>query len=346
MNRRIGGTVPLAAVLLLAHLSSAAEDWTERGVLPPDDRPTSAFSADPHRQFDFWIGEWEVNLRMRQADFSWQDRVAARVLIYPVLNGRAILELWDSTPIKGYSLRYYDPATGKWQLWLNWPGKNASTSSSLQGEFRHGRGDFVSRFTDAEGVELIQRYSFNDIYPNSLRWDDHVSRDGGDTWRDNWRMEFTRIAAAPQWPIDSPHAHTYNDGSRCDAADFRAHDPLAGRWTGTLTRGTETRAAELRGYKVLDGCAVMAFLRADGDEWFWFNFLDSRKQRWESQFLSDDRDEPLVRLVADDGGFSFSNPAGDIRHEWDVRGDGLVLSAIGDDESQRFVLKLTRQGVR
>ena len=158
-------------------------------------------------------------------------------------------------------------------------------------------------------------------------------------------MEFTRISAAPQWPIDPPHAHTYDDGSRCDAAEFQAHDPIAGRWTGTLTRGADTRAAELRAYKVLDGCAVMAFLRSDGDEWFWFNFLDSRKQRWESQFLSDDRNESLVRLVAEEGGFSFGSRSGDVRHDWDLSGDRLVLSATGDDENQRFVLNLTRQSV-
>ena len=25
------------------------------------------------RQFDFWIGEWDVNLRIQQGDLSWPD---------------------------------------------------------------------------------------------------------------------------------------------------------------------------------------------------------------------------------------------------------------------------------
>jgi hypothetical protein len=60
-----------------------------RGELPPE-----------ARQFDFWRGQWDVNLRIRQEDGSWPDKVAARARIYSVLAGKAVLELWDSAPNK------------------------------------------------------------------------------------------------------------------------------------------------------------------------------------------------------------------------------------------------------
>jgi len=315
----------------------AKEKWTQEGVLPPGERATSAFSDDPDHQFDFWIGEWEVNLRKRQPDFSWEDSVAARPFIYPILNGKAILELWDSEPIKGYSLRCYDPQTEKWKLWLNWPGKNRSNASMLEGRFRHGRGDFFSSFTNAEGEEVTSHFSFNDISADALRWDDRYSSDGGDTWRDNWRMEWTRTASEPEWPIPGDTAHTYDHGSRCDEPQFRAHEPLAGAWKGTRTRNGKTQKAEMRGYKILDGCAVMAFIRAGGEEWFFFSFYSTGAKRWESHMLSDKSGEPLVQLAASDNEYMLANEAGDVTHRWSFDdGAALTISSPEGDVSFEF----------
>jgi len=88
------------------------------------------------RQFDFWVGAWDVNLRVQQEDLSWKDSIKAEARVYPILFGKAVLELWDSPNIKGYSLRYFDVKQGKWVLWLNWPGQNSSGSSILIGSFR------------------------------------------------------------------------------------------------------------------------------------------------------------------------------------------------------------------
>ncbi|MEM7357390.1 MAG: hypothetical protein AAF657_41635, partial [Acidobacteriota bacterium] len=115
------------------------------------------------RQFDFWLGGWDVNLRIRK-DGAWpESSVRAKAEIYSILDGKAVLELWDSATIKGFSLRYFDSAQDKWMLWLNWPGKNRSGSSGLSGTFHHGRGDFFSERPTQDGGTRIARYSFNDI---------------------------------------------------------------------------------------------------------------------------------------------------------------------------------------
>ena len=59
------------------------------------------------RQFDFWVGAWDVNQRVQQEDLSWKDSIKAEARVYPILFGKAVLELWDSPNIKGYSLRYF-----------------------------------------------------------------------------------------------------------------------------------------------------------------------------------------------------------------------------------------------
>ncbi len=64
----------IGLVLLLSAVSLPA---AERVAAPPE-RALSAFSEDPARRFDFWIGDWDVNLRMRQDDLTFKDSVAAR----------------------------------------------------------------------------------------------------------------------------------------------------------------------------------------------------------------------------------------------------------------------------
>lgn len=217
------------------------------------------------RQFDFWIGDWDVNLRVLQDGRTWADSVAARARIYRILDGKAILELWDSPDIKGYSLRYYDREAGAWVLYLNWPGKNRSGTSRLTGGFRHGRGEFFSSTQDGEGDESVSRYTFCDITPTTLRWDDAYSKDGGRTWTHNWIMEWTRLADRAGWPGADEKAHTFETGARCDLPEFRVFERLAGRWSGTLrTRDADGQwqevPAELEGHRVLDGCAVLSLL--------------------------------------------------------------------------------------
>ena len=58
---------------------------SERVSAPPE-RALSAFAEDPARRFDFWIGDWDVNLRMRQDDLTFADSVAARARIYGILD--------------------------------------------------------------------------------------------------------------------------------------------------------------------------------------------------------------------------------------------------------------------
>ncbi len=188
----------LAAAPALAPAPAAAPGVR---VEAPPERAYSGFSPDPARRFDFWIGTWDVNLRMLQDDLTFKDAVAAHASIYPILGGKAILELWDSTPIQGMSLRYYDPVAKRWDLWLDWPRPNASRLTRLTGGFRHGRAEFRGARKTPDGKESVTLFTFSDVTPFSLRWDDLHSTDGGKTWTRNWIMEFTRTAIEPPWPL-------------------------------------------------------------------------------------------------------------------------------------------------
>jgi len=251
------GAIPVVAALgVLAIPPGPAAAQTGPGPFP-----ISAALPPEARQFDFWVGEWDVNLRVRQQDGSWADEIQSEAHIFPILNGKAVLELWNDsrqTGIKGYSLRYYDPAQDAWVLWLNWPSNNQSGSSSLRGSFRHGRGEFFA----GGGGGPITRYTFSDITDTSLRWDDAVSRDNGATWSANWIMEFSRTGAkAALSPTGGP-ALTWHDGSRCDAPEFRRYEFLAGSRDG---EGTGGAPVTIQGHQILDGCALITFAGPSGD---------------------------------------------------------------------------------
>ncbi len=298
--------VPLGSLLLSAGLSAqqlpngAPATWPINDTLPPE-----------ARQFDFWVGEWDVNLRTLQPDNSWKDTYKSVAHIFPILQGKAILELWDEASIKGYSLRYYDTRRKEWVLWLNWPGNNRSGSSSLAGNFRHGRGDFYSRAQSADGSTRISRYSFNDITPVSLRWDDGFSEDGGKTWRGNWIMEWQRTGDVPSFDPSDDVAHTWVDGSRGSLPRFREYEVLAGQRAGTVEADGEMREVQLGGYRVLDGCAVLLFVGDGpdtiGGEKFAQLTWNTGAKRFELLLLDAEPESP-ARLM-----FTAQNPEADAR---------------------------------
>lgn len=255
--RRMRCLIGVACLFFL--LPATAEE--QRDIVAPE------FQFDEARQFDFWTGAWRVNLRMQQDDLTWKDSVIADARVWRILDGKAILELWDSEPIKGFSLRWFDTDTDRWQLWLNWPSRDRSAGSGLTGQFRHGRGEFFSTAPAPDGSSIMSRYTFSDIAADRLRWDDAYSTDGGKTWSGNWIMEFTRSAETALEADRATNAHTYDFGNRCTLDEFARLNNLAGHWSGTTTdtdhfgERSETPVT-ISIHRILDGCAVMAFVEA------------------------------------------------------------------------------------
>jgi hypothetical protein len=293
------------------------------------------------RQFDFWIGEWDVDLRIQQQDKQWADQIKSKAKIYSINKGRAILELWnDLRPkgIKGFSLRYYDFKKEKWVLWLNWPGQNRSGLSSLEGEFRHGRGDFFG----GEG-DTLTRYSFSDISPYSLRWDDAFTYDGGKTWTHNWIMEFTRTAQTAPIP-EGTKGHTYDQAGRCDLPGFDVFRPLTGNWSGTVTQKEgelwKDGQAQLNGFEVLNGCAVLNFVTETYEgmvtEEFSIKSYNTFAQKLEDGRLGNEDSDVLKRYfgtVADNAVYTLT--------EFDQSGEQPILRKYDWDLSRQNEIVIT-----
>ena len=152
---------------------------------------SSAASAQPTpdgpRQFDFWLGEWDV---------TWEGGAGtnsiARILDNQVIQERftAFASGPDDQPLHGMSLSVYVPALENWrQTWVD----NTGAYMDFTGGFGDGRMTLSTGQT-VDGKPITQRMTFFDISEAALDWDWERSADGGESWTRLWRIHYRRRA--------------------------------------------------------------------------------------------------------------------------------------------------------
>lgn len=153
---------------------------------------------DGQHDFDFNIGIWKTHIsRLKQpltGSTTWVEYQGISI-VRKVWNGRASLfELEADGPagrIEGVGLRLYNPESRQWSL--NWANSaDGIMTRPMIGEFRNGRGEFYDQEI-FNGRAILVRNGFSNITPNSSRFEQAFSDDGGKTWETNWIMTFTRI---------------------------------------------------------------------------------------------------------------------------------------------------------
>jgi hypothetical protein len=125
---------------------------------------------------------------------TWVDYEGTSV-VHKVWDGRAnLLELEADGPeghIEGVGLRLYNPQSHQWSL--NWASSNDGTlNRPMIGEFTNGHGDFFDQ-EPFKGRAIYVRNGFSDITPDSCRFEQAFSDDGGKTWEVNWIAIDTRV---------------------------------------------------------------------------------------------------------------------------------------------------------
>ncbi|MDB6161486.1 MAG: hypothetical protein JWO04_5192, partial [Gammaproteobacteria bacterium] len=112
-----------------------------------------------------------------------------------IWDGRAnLVELEVDGPgghIEGLSLRLYDPKSHQWSLnFAN--SKGGGLGQPTIGEFKNGRGEFFDQ-ESFNGRMILVRGVWSDITPDSGRFEQAFSDDGGKTWEVNWIAVDTRV---------------------------------------------------------------------------------------------------------------------------------------------------------
>jgi hypothetical protein len=167
-------------------------------------RPQTSKERDGQHDFDFEFGTWKTHLRRLQhpltGSTTWVEYEGTSI-VRKVWNGRANLVELDATGpaahIQALSLRLYNPQARQWSLnFSNSAGGELSRPSI--GEFRNGRGEFYAQ-ESLNGRAILVRFVISVITPDSCRFEQSFSDDGGKTWELNWIATDTREPSAPSW---------------------------------------------------------------------------------------------------------------------------------------------------
>jgi len=153
---------------------------------------------DGRQDFDFEIGTWKTHLSRLlhplTGSTTWVEYEGTTV-VRKVWNGRAnLVELVADGPsghFEGLSLRLYNPQSRQWSL--NFASSQSGVlSQPTIGGFKNGRGEFFDQET-FNGRAIFVRFVISDITPNSCRFEQAFSDDGGKTWEVNWIATDTRV---------------------------------------------------------------------------------------------------------------------------------------------------------
>lgn len=161
-------------------------------------RHAPAQLRDGQHDFDFEIGAWRTHLRRLvhplTGSTTWVE-LEGTTVVRKVWDGRAnLVELDVSGPsgrIVALSLRLYNPQTRQWSLNF----ANSADGTLAQptiGEFKNGRGQFYDHET-LNGRAIFVRFVILPFSPDSCRFEQAFSDDGGQSWEVNWIATDTRI---------------------------------------------------------------------------------------------------------------------------------------------------------
>jgi hypothetical protein len=171
-NGRVAAGV-LAGLLLLAAPEARAQ---ETAPAPPP------CSGPEHRQFDFWIGEWDV---------TRPDGAAAGTnRITSILGGCVLHESWKAAngPHAGQSFNILG-RDGRWhQTWVD----NGGLLLELVGGLEEGRMVMGQDRPGPDGKVVRHEISWARMANGQVKQHWRSSDDGGQTWRDVFVGIYTR----------------------------------------------------------------------------------------------------------------------------------------------------------
>lgn len=137
-------------------------------------KPMKACEGPLFRQFDFWIGEWEVR--------DPTGKLAGHNTITSEQGGCVIMENWHSAAGGGgMSMNYYEPRSGRWKQ--NWVSPNVilEMSGGMQGDslIMEGPLQYIGK-----GETTLLRGIWTPLPDSRVRQQFVESKDGGKTWAD------------------------------------------------------------------------------------------------------------------------------------------------------------------
>jgi hypothetical protein len=149
------------------------------------------------KDFDFLIGTWDGhNRRLVErlvGSTEWEEFPSTSVS-RSIFGGNGNMDEIDfpTRGSAGLTIRLYDADRDEWSL--HWVSSLSSTiDPPVVGRFDGDRGEFYCDDTH-NGKPVRVRYIWSGITATTVKWEQALSPDGGQTWETNWIMDFTRTS--------------------------------------------------------------------------------------------------------------------------------------------------------
>ncbi len=161
-----------AASMFALALAHAGSTGAQSPPLPAPGTPTCA--AAEHRQFDFWLGEWDVT--------DGSGKHVGQNRIESAQNGCALIEHWTGAGgVTGTSLNVYDRDRAKWhQTWVDNSGGLLQLDGNLAGDAMILTGEAFDAAAPTQSAR--QRITWTPRADGRVRQLWETSQDGGKTW--------------------------------------------------------------------------------------------------------------------------------------------------------------------
>jgi hypothetical protein len=172
--------------IIMRKLLFTAVLFTFFNSLPAQKLPCS---KPEFRQFDFWIGHWEV--------WGAKGNKAGDSKITLLLDSCVILEEWTSASAQqglvysGKSFNSYNAASKQWQQ--TWVDNTGNTTEFLRGEGSEGKIIYYAdKVPGPGGNYFLRRLTFTKLSEDKVRQLGERSDDGGVKWTIEYDLEYRK----------------------------------------------------------------------------------------------------------------------------------------------------------
>lgn len=163
---------------------------------PPAHKTTAP--RDGQHDFDFNFGKWRTHIQSLQGPANGKPnwvKMEGTVTVRKVWDGRASLEEIEADGpgghFEGTTLFLYNPQSHQWSQTFA-SSADGTLETSTVGEFKDGRGELFS-YVNHNGKMVLIKDTWSEIVPNSHKFEEATSEDGGKTWRPHFIANLERI---------------------------------------------------------------------------------------------------------------------------------------------------------
>ncbi|MFN7926841.1 MAG: hypothetical protein U0Y68_02655 [Blastocatellia bacterium] len=147
----------------------------------PQSSPHPCETQAPYKQFDFWLGEWDVTAK---------GKVIAHSSIQKIIGSCVVYENYTQPDgYSGKSINFYDATLRQWrQTWVD----SSGNVSEFVGAVKDGAMQYKGESHRQDGRRVFRTMTLIPLGPDRVRQSSEFSVDDGKTWQPMYDFPYVR----------------------------------------------------------------------------------------------------------------------------------------------------------